>query len=187
MKRRISQKGKTLRAYRAYLELLDAAEWVRGKLRGQLESFGLTMQGFRVLELLYREGPVYMLQGAETLMWSAQRMDSIVARLEQRGWVQRDDAVLPTRVTRETQIPTERRQRERKGVRVALLKLTPEGERFIGTVFPKHAKVVKSFMRVLDSREQFALANICKKLREGDPVKFYREMIMQEIWEDDAK
>jgi hypothetical protein len=29
--------------------------------------------------------------------------------------------------------------------------LTAQGTKFVGTVFPKHAKVVKSLMRVLDA------------------------------------
>jgi hypothetical protein len=38
---------------------------------------------------------------------------------------------------------------------------------------------------VLDGREQETLSRLLGKLREGDPAKFYREMIMQEFWEDD--
>jgi hypothetical protein len=49
-----TQKEKTLLAFRAYLDLLDTAEWLRGYMRAPLESFDLTMGGFRLLELLYR-------------------------------------------------------------------------------------------------------------------------------------
>jgi|ERR1039458_4538835 hypothetical protein len=55
MSHRPTQKEKTQRAFRGYLDLIDTAEWMLGRMRGQLESFDLTM-GFRLLEMLYREG-----------------------------------------------------------------------------------------------------------------------------------
>ncbi len=64
-----TQKEKTLLAFRAYLDLLDTAEWLRGYMRAPLESFDLTMGGFRLLELLYREGaltiPIWPQRGAD--------------------------------------------------------------------------------------------------------------------------
>jgi hypothetical protein len=54
----IDQRGKTKRAFRAYQDVLDTAEWFRRKLRDQLETFGLTLWEFRLLELIYREEPL---------------------------------------------------------------------------------------------------------------------------------
>jgi hypothetical protein len=62
---RISQRGKTLRAFRTFLDLLDTAELLRSQLRGPLEAFGLTIPGFRLLEMLYRDGPTFMMLGLE--------------------------------------------------------------------------------------------------------------------------
>lgn len=62
------------------------------------------------------------------------------------------------------------------------LRLTPKGEKSVGTIFPKHAKVVKSLMRVLDRREQQTLRRLLQKLREGDVVKYFKEMRM---WGED--
>jgi hypothetical protein len=39
--------------------------------------------------------------------------------------------------------------------------------------------MVKSLLRVLDAREQDTLSRICRKLREGDVVKFVRELTME--------
>jgi DNA-binding MarR family transcriptional regulator len=58
--------------------------------------------------------------------------------------------------------------------------LTAEGKKFVGTVFPKHAKVVKSLMRVLDGREQQTLSRLLQKLREGDIVKYVQEIRMKD-------
>jgi hypothetical protein len=51
-----TQRDKTRRAFRAYVDLIDAAEWLKGELRVPLDSFDLTLGEFRILELLEREG-----------------------------------------------------------------------------------------------------------------------------------
>ena len=56
MSRQPTHKDKTLKAFRAYTELLDTAEWFKSELRAPLASFDLTMNEFRGLELLDREG-----------------------------------------------------------------------------------------------------------------------------------
>lgn len=40
----------------------------------------------------------------------------------------------------------------------------------------RHAKVVKAYMRALEGREQQTLAELCRKLREGNVMKFISEM-----------
>ena len=40
---------KTLRAFRAYTGLLEAADWIREKMARQLEKFDLSMAEFRFL------------------------------------------------------------------------------------------------------------------------------------------
>ena len=57
--RELPQHVKTNRAFRAYIDLLDAADWLRGEMSGQLASFDLTMMQFRVMEAIFREGPQY--------------------------------------------------------------------------------------------------------------------------------
>jgi DNA-binding MarR family transcriptional regulator len=89
VKRRILQRGKTLRAFGAYLDLLDTAEMMRNELRGQLDGFGLTLRKFRLMEILYREGPTTMVIVAEKLLCSRQNLEFISKPLEERGWVRR--------------------------------------------------------------------------------------------------
>ena len=181
MTKRLSQRGKTLRAFRAYLDLLDAADYMRGWMRGPLESFDLTMRGFRVLEMLYREGPTRLRVVAEKLDCRRQNVDVIVERLKERGWVGGEIAMLPPVQLKRTRLAKAKRGQPRKGRRVTLLRLTPRGEKFMGNVFPRHAKVVKSLMRVLDAREQATLSRLLQKLREGDLLKFTREMEFQDV------
>jgi DNA-binding MarR family transcriptional regulator len=175
-RRRMTQRGKTLRAFRAYLDLLDTAEHMRAELRGQLASFDLTIRGFRLLETLYRDGPTFMTVAAKKLNCKRQNVDVILARLMERGWVVRELWERPPVEIDEARVAKAKRSQERRGRTISLLRLTPEGEKFIGTVFPKHGKVVKSLMRALDGREQETLSKLLQKLKEGDAVKYAREM-----------
>jgi DNA-binding MarR family transcriptional regulator len=176
---RITHKGKTLRAFRAYLDLLDAADWLRGQLRGPLEAFDLTMGGFRLLELLYREGPMSMRDVVEKRQNNRQNLSVIIARLQERGWARWEVSILPPAKIRENHLPKARRGKPRTGRRAGIVRLTPLGEKFIGTVFPKHASVVKGRMRVLHGREQVTLSRLCRKVREGDLMKYLKEMLYE--------
>jgi hypothetical protein len=48
-----------------------------------------------------------------------------------------------------------------------LLTLTPKGKRCIARMIVKHKKVVKAWMRVLDSREQQTLGRLCQEIAGG--------------------
>jgi MarR family 2-MHQ and catechol resistance regulon transcriptional repressor len=175
-RRRHTHKTRTLRAYGAYLDLLHAAEWMGGWMRGQLETFDVTMGGFLLLEMVYRGGAMSKGEIGGRLQCTRQNVDAIVERLEENGWVRREVVSLPPAEIRLSHINKAKRDLPRRGPRIGLVQLTPLGEKFIGFVFPKHAKVVKALMRVLDGREQETLSRLCKKLCEGDVLKFFSEM-----------
>jgi hypothetical protein len=50
----------------------------------------------------------------------------------------------------------------------------------MAVVVRKHAKLAYAFMRVIDPREMEKLSRTCRKLREGDPVKLIREIMMDD-------
>ena len=152
MGKRPTQKEKTQRAFRAYLDLLDTAEWMRSYMRGPLESFDLTMGGFRLLEMLYRDGPVSVPVAAERRGCKRQNMDVIVTRLEERGWVRRTVVTHSPAEIKESHLPKVKRGKPREGRRVGMVSLTPLGKKFIGNVLTKHAKVIKALMRALGRR-----------------------------------
>ena len=128
---RATQKEKTQRAFRAYLDLLDTGDWILGELQGQFVSFDLTISGFRVLEILYRKGPMSMSDVARERRNVRQSLDVIVNRLEERGWVRRDLATLPPVAMPGNYIPKARRGRPIAGRRVSMVRLTPSGEKFM--------------------------------------------------------
>ncbi len=181
--KRPMRKMKTLRAFGAYLDLLHAAEWMGGWMRGQLESFDMTMGGFLVLEMVYRDGAMSKSAIGERLQCTRQNVDAIVERLEESGWVRREVVSLPPAEIKESHLAKAKRGLPREGRRIGLVCLTPLGEKFIGILFPKHAKVVKALMRVLNGREQETLSRLCQKLCEGDVLKFASEMTHEDVEE----
>jgi hypothetical protein len=54
--------------------------------------------------------------------------------------------------------------------------ITAQGKKFLGLVLSIHSKLVKALMAAVNAREQDSLFRICRKLREGDIVKFIREI-----------
>jgi DNA-binding MarR family transcriptional regulator len=173
MEYRVTQKEKTQRAWGAYLDLVDTADWIRRELRGPLESFGLTMEEFRLLVMLYRDGPLTVSMAAERRARNRQNTHATIATMEEFGWVRRQIVRL-----------SPMKGRARKGRRIGIVRLTPLGEKLIGSVLPKQAKVVKALMRALHGREQQTLSRLCTKLRKGDVLKFISEITHEDVDED---
>ena len=121
---------------------------------------------------------------ASQLKCSRQNILNILRPLRERGWVVLESWTQPP-VQKESRLPVEKRGDKRRGRAIGIVRLTPRGKHFIGTFFPKHAKVVKSLMRVLDGREQVTLSRLLQKLRKRDVVQFVREIRMydDENWD----
>jgi MarR family transcriptional regulator, 2-MHQ and catechol-resistance regulon repressor len=171
-----THKEKTQRAMQAYMDLIDTADWLRGELRVPLEFFGLTMGELRLLEMLNREGALFVPDVVRRRNTKRQNMKAMIKQLEERGWVGRMMVALPSVEFEKSHWPKPKRGEKREGRQVSVVGLTASGKKFIREVLPRHSKLVKSLFRALDSREQISLSRMCRKLREGDVVKFYREI-----------
>jgi MarR family transcriptional regulator, 2-MHQ and catechol-resistance regulon repressor len=182
--RDLARHVKTNRAFRAYIDLMDAADWLRGEMSDQLATFDLTMMQFRVMEALFRGGPQYQQLLSRRFDCSKQNIARVLKGLLKAGAVRSDRCRLPSRPTEEVA----REAWKRAGLRwqgrwISLLTLTPKGKRFIARVIGKHKKVVRAWMRVLDAREQQTLGRLCRRLREGDVVKFVKDIrVMDREW-----
>jgi DNA-binding MarR family transcriptional regulator len=168
------------KAFSVYLELLDTADWIRRQLRAQLESFDLTIEGFRVLEMIHREGTVTTPEFCRRRGCTPQAMDHILQPLQTRGWVRYEVIDLPPVPVELTHLAKSKRDEPRRGRRAGQVRLTPGGEKFMRVVLPRHAKLVFAFMRALNMREQDSLGKACRKLREGDVLKLLHEISMQD-------
>ena len=80
-----THREKTQRAMQACLDLIDTAEWLKSELRPPLDSFGLTLGEFRVLELLNRRGPLTVRDAARERKASIRNLKATSMHLERRG------------------------------------------------------------------------------------------------------
>jgi DNA-binding MarR family transcriptional regulator len=174
-----------LRAYRAYLDLLDTAVWFRGEMAKQLRSFDLTMGGFRILEMIHRDGPMSVVAAATRMRCERPNVEAMIDRLVEQGWLRRVNTSLPPVDIKPSHIAIARRGLPRRGRRITLLRLTPSGREAFENVFPHHVKVVKSFMRVLDGHEQETLSRLLQKVREGDILRLLQEIRMRVAEEEE--
>jgi hypothetical protein len=63
--------------------------------------------------------------------------------------------------------------------------LTKIGKKFVADVLPNHTKMVKALLRALDGREQDTLSRLCRKLRAGNPVRYFAELTHEYVEGDD--
>ncbi|HEX4001975.1 MAG TPA: MarR family transcriptional regulator [Candidatus Acidoferrales bacterium] len=164
------------RALRGYTELLDAADWLKREVRVPLESFEITLAEFRLLDVLYREGALPVVELARRRGSEWHHVCDMIQQLEGRGWLRRTKVRLPPVDFKSAHLPKSRREEKRPGRRLTVVGMTAEGKKFLGYVLSIHGKLVTAMMRALDAREMDSLFRICRKLREGNPARFFREL-----------
>jgi MarR family 2-MHQ and catechol resistance regulon transcriptional repressor len=150
-------------AFAAFTYLVDANETVLSLLRYQLKLFGLTMSQFRTLAALLHEGVLSQAALSKKVHRTDADISIVVANLVKRGWVVR--------------------RAHRGDKRKVMVQLTPEGQKKIAKVFPRHVKVVRAQMAALKPREQEILRRLCRKLDMGNPMKFCADLTL--VDEDD--
>ena len=180
MSRYPSREERTQRAFQAYTDLLDTAEWIKGQMRGPLAQFDLAMGDFRLMELLYREGALFTKDVARRHGLQRQSLDATIERLEKTGWMKARMVRLPPVGFERAHLAKELRRIPRVGRRTKAVGLTREGKNFVGEVLTTHTKLVKAFMRALNGTEQESLSRLCRKLREGDVLKFVSELMHED-------
>src|SRR3984957_4196157 len=135
------------RALSAYINLIRATDSVFSKSAAQLESSGITVGQFAVMEALHHLGPMCQHTLAKKLLRSGGNITLVVDNLEKHGWV--------------------RRERQKDDRRMIVIHLTQPGSRLIERVFPDHAAAIERELSNLAPREQEDLRRICRKLGRG--------------------
>lgn len=148
------------RALGAYRQLAAAIERLEQLLENQLHGFHLTTGQFQVLEALVRLGPMNQAELAANTSRTDGDVHVMLKRLVSRGLVAR-------------------RAHDTDG-RKQTVHLTPEGRALISKVLPLREGVIRARMSVLKKREQQNLERLCRKLAEGDPVKFVLQLARED-------
>lgn len=165
---RATPKEKKRRAWEAYVDLMETADWVRGRLRTFIETLGLTTEEFHLLAMLHCEGPLTVSQAMAKRQRDRKNTYFTIRQAEEFGWVQWQVSKYSQTGASEHGQPTDRHGGRRHGPRVGVVSLTPAGEKLISKALPSHEKVVNSLMRKLEGREQQSLSHLCRKLRQAD-------------------
>jgi len=173
------------RAFGAYMDVIETADWLKGELRGPLLLYDLSMGDFRLLELLHREGAMFAPDIARRRRLHKQAVAVIVKRLSRRGFLLRKIVKLPPVEFQRAHVPASKRDEAREGIRTSVVGLTKTGKRFIADVLPTHTKMMKALMRALNAREQDSLSRLCRKLRAGNPVRYFAELTHEYVEGDD--
>ena len=87
-RRRISHRGKTLRAFEAYLDLLDTAAYLQSELSSQLAAYD-DFAGVAGAPYGVPAGPTATRVVANKLKCSRSNVEKVVRPLEERGWLVR--------------------------------------------------------------------------------------------------
>jgi MarR family transcriptional regulator, 2-MHQ and catechol-resistance regulon repressor len=105
---------------------------------------GLCLSDFMVLEVLLHKGPMAISAIGEKVLLANASMTTAVDRLEEKGWVVRNNA-----------------ENDRRSKIVAL---TRDGRAFISELYARHARDIEAVTSVLTQREQDQLRSLLKKL-----------------------
>lgn len=168
IRQRPNQEERRTRAWETYLDLADAVDWMREHLRTVLDMFGVSMEEFRLLALLFQRGPLTLRRASEKRGRDRKNMYQVVRRAEDFGWVSWEVYRLGAEEVKEGRLPKDRRGGNTRPPWMGVVKLTAEGERLIGTVLPRQQKVAEALLRPLEGRERVTLSEIGRKLRQDE-------------------
>jgi MarR family 2-MHQ and catechol resistance regulon transcriptional repressor len=129
-----------------YGRLMRAANSLRMTASRQLESTGLTLSQFAVLEALYHLGPMSLSEIARKILTTGGNLTMVAGNLEKQRLVNRKCSS--------------------EDARVYILSLTPKGKKLIGEIFPEHAAAITQGLGALSPKEQKKLSELCRKLND---------------------
>jgi MarR family transcriptional regulator, 2-MHQ and catechol-resistance regulon repressor len=133
-----------LRLIRVMRNMLKA---LFGSLECDIDSYGLSMESFQILEFLYNKGPHPIQKISDTFSIPSGSITYVVDKLEKKGFVER----LP--------IPGDRRKTN--------VTLTGEGRSYFDHIFPKHAQTISNNLCFVTDEEKLELIELLKKIGYG--------------------
>ncbi|REE67622.1 MarR family transcriptional regulator [Paenibacillus taihuensis] len=127
--------------------MVRAVDTLYSSLEHAIESYGLSMDTFRILEFLYNKGPQTIQKISETFSIPSGSITYVVDKLEKKGFVER----LP-------------RPGDRRKINAAL---TTDGVHFFDEIFPKHVQIISDNLSFATDDEKLQLIEVLKKIGYG--------------------
>ena len=113
-------------------------------VQDRIANEGLGLSDFMVLEVLLHKGPMPISAIGEKVLLANASMTAAVDRLEEKGWVIRQNS------------ESDRRSK--------VVRLTQAGHAFISDLYARHSNDIETVTSVLSQREQDQLRTLLKKL-----------------------
>lgn len=135
-----------------WLVLSRASKAVQAHDLRSIQSLGLGLTEFAVLEALLHLGPLPVGSLGRRVLLTSGSMTAAIDRLAERGLVERHDD------------PKDRRAR--------VIDLTPKGRALIVRAFARHAKTLEGATSSLTKSEKATLIGLLKKLGKDAQAKF---------------
>jgi MarR family 2-MHQ and catechol resistance regulon transcriptional repressor len=128
-----------------YRKWFNASKFFLEHVTTDVEGYGMTVDNFRILELLYSEDEQYTVQKiSEKLHIASGSITYVVNRLVKQGYVKKEPC------------PTDGR--------ASYVVLTPEGEAMIHDILPKHVEYISSKTGDISDEEKYVLIDLLDKL-----------------------
>ena len=130
-----------------WIQLFRSFYKIRAKESVYIQSFGLTMNQFQVLEVLYHRGDLSIGAITKLTMGTHGNTTVVVKNLKRDGWI---SSVLHV-----------------NDKRSSILSLTQKGKEIIENLFPRHAENFEEYFEVLSDDEVDTLFSLLRKLNKA--------------------
>ncbi len=127
-----------------WIAMNRAAGSIQEHLTPQVESHGVTLTEFGVLEALFHKGPLTHGEIASRVLLANSSITYVIDKLEDRGLLRRR--------------PSEEDRREK------IVELTPDGQSKIEDAFPEHAALIDDLMADLGLEEKREVASRLRRI-----------------------
>lgn len=148
MKKKISYGKEADTALRSWIEISRAFTAIRRRENEYIESKGLTIHQFAVLEALYHLGPLTTGEITKLILSTPGNMTVVIKNLSAKGYID--------------VCAGEKDKRKR------VLELTDDGEKLIAGIFPRHAENMAGYFGCLSQDEQETLHGLMRKLAKAN-------------------
>ena len=135
------------KAMQTWMQVFRAYTKIRAKESAYINSFGLTMNQFQVLEVLYHRGDLNIGSITKLTLGTPGNITVVVKNLKRDGLI--------------VSIP------DKRDKRASILSITRKGRDIIEKLFPNHAKNFEKYFEILNDDEKEILFNLLRKLHKS--------------------
>ncbi|WP_379971027.1 MarR family winged helix-turn-helix transcriptional regulator [Ectobacillus sp. sgz5001026] len=133
-----------LRLFRVWL---NASKTIFDHVVKDVERYGISIENFMILELLYNKGPHTIQKISEKLSIPSGSITYVVDKLEKKEFVKREPS------------PTDRR--------ASNVVITDKGHSLFKEIFPQHVQVISENLSYISNEEKIQLTDLLKRIGLG--------------------